>query len=186
MSFVLSGLGPADQRYVLQLQPMIVTTLREASSKVQRGEGTGEATRWFGDAGKPWMTQLATDLSRMASIINLEDISVSFRAVARRTGAFAVAFPPEDGWGKYTQLANARGQNFKLQLDTHWNQVPLLRNAQGSDSMFQTLVHELSHLVIGTDDEQYGFVGCLGLARRDPAKAKNNADTWGYFVEEFR
>jgi hypothetical protein len=32
----------------------------------------------------------------------------------------------------------------------------------------------------------YGFSQCKALARTQPAKAKNNADSWGYFVEDFR
>lgn len=186
MSFEIKGLGPADQRYVTQLTPMILNTLHKAASALARGGGGAESTRWFGDASKPWLTSLASDLNHMASVINLETISIGFRPLARRSGSVAVAMPPEDGWGKYTRLSNARGQSFRMQLDTAWNNAPLLRTANEGDSMFQTLVHELSHLVIGTDDEQYGFAECQALAQTAPARAKNNADSWGYFVEDFR
>jgi hypothetical protein len=179
MSFVIDGLGPADQRFVTQLTPMILDTLHKAAGALQRGAGVAESGRWFGDTSKPRLTQLAADLSHMASVINLEQIRIGFRPLARRSGSVAVAFPPEAGWGKYTRLANARGQDFQMQLDTSWNVAPLLRTATEGDSMFQTLVHELSHLVIGTDDEQYGFDACLALARRAPARAQNNADSWG-------
>lgn len=186
MSFVITGLGPEDQKFVLQLSPMILNTLHTAASTIQRGGGTKESTGWFSDSSKPWMTQLASDLSHFASIFNLEKISIGFRPLARRKGSYAAAQMPEDGWGKYTQLSKARGQGFTVMLDTMWNQTPLIRTAGGQDSMFQTLVHELTHLVIGTEDEQYSFDPCLELAKRAPAKAKINADSWGYFVEDFR
>jgi hypothetical protein len=68
-----------------------------------------------------------------------------------------------------------------------WNLAPLFRpNDQPAGSMFQTLVHKLSHLVLGTDDHAYGVADCLKLAQHDPLSAKKNADSWGYFVEEFR
>lgn len=187
MSFMLKGLGPADQGFILQLTPVILAALRNASAAIQRGERKADSTRWFGDASPPWMTQLASDLNQMASIFNVEQIALSFRAVAHRSGAFAVANPPSGGWGKYTVLSQARGQNFSMELDTAWNKAPLYRTGNTpADSMFQTIVHELTHLIIGSDDISYGADGCLELARTNPAQAKKNADNWGYFVEEFR
>jgi hypothetical protein len=52
----------------------------------------------------------------------------------------------------------------------------------------QTVVHELTHKVLGTvdwdanGDAAYGVKTCLDLARRSPAQALRNADSWAYYV----
>jgi peptidyl-Lys metalloendopeptidase len=55
----------------------------------------------------------------------------------------------------------------------------------GTDSRGGTLVHELSHfdVVAATDDHVYGQEGAANLARTDPARAVNNADSHEYFGE---
>ena len=55
----------------------------------------------------------------------------------------------------------------------------------GTDSRGGTLLHELSHfdVVAGADDHVYGHDGAAELARTDPARAVNNADSHEYFGE---
>jgi peptidyl-Lys metalloendopeptidase len=55
----------------------------------------------------------------------------------------------------------------------------------GTDSKGGTLVHEMSHftVVAGTDDWVYGQTGAADLARSDPAKSVDNADSHEYFGE---
>jgi hypothetical protein len=54
-----------------------------------------------------------------------------------------------------------------------------------------TIVHELSHLVVGTDDikvegvTMYGYNLCRFLASKAPAKAIKNADCYRLFCDEF-
>jgi peptidyl-Lys metalloendopeptidase len=55
----------------------------------------------------------------------------------------------------------------------------------GPDSQASTLAHELSHFdsVDGTNDHEYGIPKSKGLAKKDPAKAIDNADNFLYYVE---
>ena len=55
----------------------------------------------------------------------------------------------------------------------------------GTDSRGGTLLHELSHfnVVAATDDHVYGQSGAADLARTDPGRAVNNADSHEYFGE---
>jgi peptidyl-Lys metalloendopeptidase len=55
----------------------------------------------------------------------------------------------------------------------------------GTDSKGGTLVHEMSHftVVAGTDDWVYGQTAAAALARSDPARAVDNADSHEYFGE---
>lgn len=55
----------------------------------------------------------------------------------------------------------------------------------GTDSKAGTILHELSHFpqVKGTDDHAYGQTAAAALARTDPDRAINNADSFEYFME---
>ncbi len=55
----------------------------------------------------------------------------------------------------------------------------------GTDSRGGTLLHELSHfdVVAGTDDHVYGQQGAAEMARTNPERAINNADSHEYFGE---
>lgn len=187
MGFRMTGLGPADQGYVTQLSPMIITTLRNVSGALARGGGKNESDKWFGDSQTGWMQRLALNMNKMASVVNTQTIDISFRKLNHRKGAFAAASAPSSGWGTYTSVADAQGQKFVIQLDTAWNTSPLVSPAKTpGDSMFQTLVHEITHLLIDTNDHAYGVPAAMALAKSSSYKAKDNADNWGYFVEEFR
>jgi peptidyl-Lys metalloendopeptidase len=55
----------------------------------------------------------------------------------------------------------------------------------GTDSKAGTLVHEMSHfnVVAGTDDWAYGQSAAAALARSNPTRALDNADSHEYFAE---
>jgi hypothetical protein len=129
------------------------------------------------------MNRPAADLSKIASVINCEEIRVHGSTIQKKRGdisattgrpdTWAAAQQPRDGWGNYTTIARARGQRMNVRLSIKWNRSPLYRTPANRDSKFQVLVHEISHLLLNTDDGQSG-------------NPKREADNWGYFVEEFR
>lgn len=55
----------------------------------------------------------------------------------------------------------------------------------GTDSKAGTIIHELSHFNVlgGTDDHVYGQSGARSLARTNPGRAVQNADSHEYFAE---
>ena len=55
----------------------------------------------------------------------------------------------------------------------------------GTDSKAGTIIHEVSHftIVAGTNDNAYGQTAAKSLARSNPTKALNNADSHEYFSE---
>lgn len=76
----------------------------------------------------------------------------------------------------------------KMYLGDDFKTAPLT----GTNSQAGTMVHESSHYntVGGTDDEEladgtvaYGHDAAEKLAKEDPAKAQNNADSFEFFVE---
>jgi len=61
----------------------------------------------------------------------------------------------------------------------YWQASPV-----GTDSQAGTIVHEVSHLVAGTQDYAYGQ-NALQLATTNPGKAIQNADNYEYYAESF-
>lgn len=53
----------------------------------------------------------------------------------------------------------------------------------GQDSQGGIILHELSHLALGTRDHAYQPRGAEALAKDDPAAAQRNADSYEYFAE---
>jgi len=195
MGLVPSALGPADQAVVRKLEPEIIATLRQASDRVRGGRADQEMLRWFGDAGLPWRNEVATKLSKMASVVNTTPITVTFTARTKRdTGTVAAARRPKESWGDYTDMTKAQGpgfsgQDFHVRLDLAWNRQPThCPGHQPGDSKFMSLVHELTHLILDTDDvtPAYGVRNCRNKADTNPAAAKRNADNWAFFVQELR
>jgi len=189
MGLVAVGLGPSDQQILRRLEPEILRTLRTASSRIRRGQGRAECQQWFGDQSQAWMASVGRDLNKMASILNTKRIEVRGTHWKKRsTRTVAAAWEPAQGWDRYTGMTKAQNQDFHISLDIAWNSRPLFRPGNNPGvSKFHTIVHELTHLVLNTDDVKpaYGVQNCLNKAST-PARAKRNADNWAFFVDDFR
>ncbi len=46
----------------------------------------------------------------------------------------------------------------------------------------KTIIHEISHKILSTDDHAYGFDGIRPGTSLTPAEAITNADSWGIFA----
>jgi hypothetical protein len=101
----------------------------------------------------------------------------------------AAALPPGGVWQDYTDLTEARRVSFEMYLNSAWENKPKWSTAPlvtaGAGGQFKTLVHELSHLGLNTDDHIYRAANCVNLATTNAATAFDNADNWGFFIEEF-
>ncbi len=188
MGLVAIGMGPADQDVLRKLEPEIIKTLRNASSTIR--QGNAESLLWFGDNTQNWISRVSRDLNKMASILNTKPIEVvGTNWKQRSTNTTAAAKRPTGGWNQYTNMTYAQGRNFRIRLDIAWNSRPLFRpgNVPGV-SKFHTIVHELTHLILNTDDvaPAYGVNNCQNKANTNPNNAKRNADNWAFFVDDFR
>jgi peptidyl-Lys metalloendopeptidase len=57
--------------------------------------------------------------------------------------------------------------------------------SSGSDTQSGILIHELTHLGgVGLRPEVYGTTASKALAVRNPAQARNNSDSYEYYVED--
>lgn len=183
-------LGPTDQIILRELEKEIIQVLRKASELVKAGECRQTSLTWFGDKSDEWMKTLGTKLNKLASIINTKEILVTQPKLSERDmNENAAAYTPKDGWKPYTQMTEAQGQEFKIHLNSAWNQMPKYsERTQHIQSKFETIVHELTHLILNTEDidPPYGEINCINKAKNSPRDAQNNAENWGFFVESMR
>lgn len=67
----------------------------------------------------------------------------------------------------------------------------LVPEQKGSDKsamereFVSSLLHELTHVVLHTEDHRYGIKDCQDLAKEDIRKSLTNADTWANFIMSF-
>ncbi len=197
----LVGIVSYVQTTLLLLNKPLMDGLQTAAERVQSGQADAACQRWFGDNTGPWKTQLHRTLRQLRSNINVRTIKVGFAPLDDR-GANAAAWR-NNGLAFSTPLGGA-GTVDNMNLDVGFNSLPTYLPLNGgqvdasfySQSKFETLVHELSHLFLNTKDvptkwepdgsvakEAYGAKRAAKLAVADPAKAKRNAENWGIFVE---
>lgn len=186
MGFNITTLGPSSRDAVVKMAPMILAAMRKAEQELAAGRANAAVTTWFGTT--PAAT-IKTKVAKLRSFYNLNNIKLRFATMEKRGANNAAALRPSGGWGDYTDLTKANGTSFEIYLNSGWEQKDMW-SAQplataGSGGQFKTLVHELSHLALNTNDHKYKADKCIALAIADVAKALDNADNWGFFVEEF-
>lgn len=171
-----------------------------AAAEVAAGRATAAMNRWFGDSSPAFRKSLAKDLNQLRANLNIRTITVGYEELnARDSGTNAGA------WNDFTKRLNL-GTDLShipigrsgIELDMAFSSLPLYMPLDGNrqidvtgynQSKFETLIHELSHLLLGTKDEDwngkdaYGAKRASRLAANNPVKAKNNAENWGIFIE---
>jgi uncharacterized Zn-binding protein involved in type VI secretion len=122
--------------------------------------------KWFGDASPKTRQLMQTRVDNEISQIGKMGAGNFYRAEKGEEDCYAYVYPKD---------------NTKVYIGNDFGPAP----ATGADSKAGTLVHELSHYksVGGTKDNAYGKTASQALAKSDPAKAQNNADSFEYFVE---
>ncbi|MBW2481058.1 MAG: hypothetical protein JRF38_13810 [Deltaproteobacteria bacterium] len=196
MGFAVLG-GPGLQSKIKGFEPEILNALNEAANKVKNGQASTECQRWFGDASSGFASRLEKVLRQFCSIINTQKISVNFASLKDRDRyENAAAYSPKSGWDEYINMTKVQGQELTMHINEAFARLPIYCNPDPAttvgQSQFETVVHELSHLILNTDDivhngnTAYGATAARNLAAADANNAKKNAENWGLFVEEFK
>jgi Lysine-specific metallo-endopeptidase len=193
----------------LLVQPLtspLMSALEEAAKRVDNGQANAACARWFGDTSAAFKKDLARDLRRMRSAINVKSITVGFMELDQRdVDTNAAAWNDKQRHVDLGDSFNHTGTNAfgqkraMVYINLGFRGMPTylqrlgdgtIDAADGYQSKFETLVHELSHFLLGTRDKKltsgnaaYGAKRAVKLVAQDPAKAKSNAENWGIFVE---
>lgn len=120
-------------------------------------------TTWFGTYNS---SRYSTVRSHFSNIRNqMDNAAITFNCTCTDS-AYAYVYP---------------NQPYTIYLCNAFWSAP----STGTDSKAGTLVHEMSHfnVVAGTDDWAYGQTAAKNLARSNPTRAVDNADSHEYFAE---
>jgi Lysine-specific metallo-endopeptidase len=158
-------------------------------SHVKTTDGKEYCT-WFGTGPKGTVKNV---LHRMNYAMTNGTIDINFTAagLCAIPGTNAVSYMPAPGWG-LAGVGAAGSMAFNMDI------CPRLLNIMaslGSDNQSQvgTFLHELSHLLGGTNDvvfpgtavTAYGSTAAKKLAKTYPASAVNNAENYGFYISSF-
>jgi hypothetical protein len=138
------------------------TAIRFTLERLAAEPGHAELRRWFGTTpGKLVRANLQRVAARVAQG-RPSDVACNHPGVCRNQ--FAAYARPGTGALGFCQAFFSAG-------------------SRGQDSRFGIIVHEVSHISIGTVDATYQPRQVLILAKDDPAAAARNADSYEYLVE---
>jgi len=194
MGFV--AIDPYLKPAIGTLGPLVMTALATAADRLGGPHADDAVKRWFGTKDAAFKATLARDLRRMRSVINVHTITIGSEDLMKRhanTNASAWTAPGRVGVGD--KVLDDEGRSVFVDANFHKLSQFLPKsgtriNANGDyQSQFNTLVHELSHLLIGTKDvagargTAYGTKNAEALAAATPLDAAKNAENWGIFVE---
>ncbi len=125
---------------------------------------TARYTTWFGTLNTTRWNTVKSHYTNIASALNTKPLV--FDCSCTDTGTYAYVYPT---------------QPYKIYLcGAFWSAANT-----GTDSRAGTIVHEMSHFTVngGTQDNAYGQTAAKSLAKSNPAKAVQNADSHEYFAE---
>lgn len=131
-------------------------------------------TTWFGDAS-------VTDPSWSGNNA-YQKVKENFTQIKDAVNNKALSFDCNCSQGSDNTFAYVyKNQPYKIYLCSVFWKVPMV----GTDSQAGTLIHEVSHfnVVSDTSDHAYGHTNSKQLAKTDPKKAVDNADSHEYFAE---
>lgn len=201
MALDLSLLPLKLQRQMEGFAEEIPAAMKRARDSVSGG---ASLTLWFGANDNTTRIEIRDNLSKLRSYMMAHKIQCQL-GVARPADENALAEHVTGGvvgGGGFNSAARVNAGLFNgsigiLNLSPNFTNLPnyaagTVATYNGQDR-FQTVVHEISHIVLGTTDEKLAsgdtaYTGSLArqLATEDAAKAKKNAENWGMFIEEFR
>ncbi len=149
----------------LDASESLTVTARDALRNLSEAERSSSPRyhHWFGAYTASRYSAVEEGISNAADVMANQVINFNCDC---DEGAFAYVFP-NDPFNIYLCRA-------------FWS-----ASVTGTDSQAGTILHELSHFpeIKGTDDHAYGQSAAVALARTDPDRAINNADSFEYFVE---
>lgn len=153
----------AQQNNIADAMQAAQAMAADANIYLQAGASGPRYTGWFGAADDARATAVRQHFQAIGEALNGKPVTVDCGC---SESYYAYVYP---------------SQPYKIYVCNAFWSAPL----SGTDSKGGTLVHEMSHftVVAGTGDWVYGQTAAANLARTDPARAVDNADSHEYFGE---
>lgn len=203
--------GKASDANARGLVTDAIAAVSHCYAAVYKGGSFAEkmAEKWFGTDIASVQTAGGTGLVAGMKLIKATLAgSVKFEWNATENGTNAECFAPAVGGWHTGSLAEAknrlqgtgasatRSQTFRIVLYPPifrmrvqgTKELPLSNGNIADQNQIGTLVHEITHAILNTDDETanpYGVANATLMASTASATACNNAENWGFFCSEF-
>ncbi len=143
--------------------------LEAKKKELERWNDTDKATfkKWFGKDDDASRDTIKTRINKMLEA-NKKLTKNNFKASKDPSSHLAAEVDPSD-------------KSHTIELGKAFKKLP----ATGENSRAGTISHEMSHFndIAGTDDHVYGTEPSKKLAKDNPDKAMNNADSFEYYLE---
>jgi type VI secretion system secreted protein VgrG len=141
----------------------------------------GELAKWD-DAAKANFKQYFGTTTDAAKATISDRIQKELALNSKLTPANFVNVAPKDHEAGLYAFVNPDDKTHTIYIDKEFENAPL---TGGTSSKVGALSHEMSHFddVASTDDVVYGVGPALALARNNPAKALQNADSFEFYLE---
>jgi len=184
----------------------VMQSIKTAGERVRSGAADAALFRWFGDNSNAWRSEAARRIETLRRIFNLQSIAIGFTNLRERNrGENASA-----ATGALTGIQPALVSQYMagndldpITLNEAFRSLPpylpltgtgIVDTGGWNQSKLNTVIHELSHLILNTRDETppggphagqpaYGAQRARSLATLYPLQAQNNAENWGIFIE---
>ena len=162
-SLAFSQCSASQQSSITSALSAARTMAADANTYLAAGKSGTRYTKWFGTYDA---TRYATVTSHFVNIKDALDNKPITVDCSCKESYYAYVYPT---------------QPYKIYVCNAFWSAP----TSGTDSKGGTLIHETSHfnVVAGTDDWAYGQSAAASLAKRNPKRAIDNADSHEYFGE---
>jgi len=174
----------------------VLKTLTACVSRIRAGQASNALFRWFGDNSPAWTQDALRRVDKMRSVSNLQSITIGFEWLGMRGANVNAAAYPNSVPSIVPAAKVNTAQGMQLNLDEGFNRLPnylpltptgIVNTTGFYQSKLNTVLHELSHAILGTVDAPvgacYGAQNARQLATNNSAAAKLNAENWGIFIE---
>ncbi len=195
------SLPPTLSYPVKAIEQNLLTAMGNCRDSLARYDGatTAALARWFGDNSPPFAKIMKEKIAKMRSVLNAQSIECTTTMLGgnQNENASATHFTTGIfGGASSSRVGKMTSTQTKLNVSPHFAALPPTAIGAaaawtGQDKL-ETLLHELSHFVFATGDEllndgvtiAYGGANARLLATQSVLRAKNNAENWGFFIEE--
>ncbi len=201
MTLNITGLTQAQGTNVKGLEDSMLNALQKCRDKVAGNKASDAMTRWFGANSPALANQVKGKVARMRSVLNNRSVKCLNGEKTRPAteNALATHYPTglfDDTIGESDRVARMLDTDDSIHISPNFRNLPKTASGVASSwagqDQLETLLHELSHIVLGTKDEKlddntttaYGGENARLLAVQSAARAQTNAENWGFFIEE--
>ncbi|WP_338761771.1 M35 family metallo-endopeptidase [Massilia sp. METH4] len=162
-SLAYSQCSASQQSTIASAFSAAKTMANGANTYLAAGTAGTRYTKWFGTYDASRYATVKSHFTAIKDALDNKPVTVDCSC---KESYYAYVYPT---------------QPYKIYVCNAFWSAPL----SGTDSKGGTLVHELSHfnVVAGTDDWAYGQSAAASLAKNNPARAVDNADSHEYFGE---